>query len=64
MLAEHIVAADYVTGRLSPTEYSAAHEHQLHCKQCRAAIAAVQSVHGRQQANDLATTLLDRKSVV
>lgn len=59
MSAEHIVAADYVAGRLSPAEYSAAQEHQSHCEQCRAAIAAAQTVHGRQQANDLATTLLN-----
>ncbi len=57
--AEHIVAADFVAGRLPPAGYRAAQEHQLHCEPCRAAIAAAQTVYGQQQATDLATTLLN-----
>ncbi len=59
MPVEHIVAADYVAGRLSPAEYSAAQEHQLHCAPCRAAIEAAQTAHAQQQAQNLATTLLN-----
>ena len=59
MSAKHIVAADYVAGRLSPAEHSAAREHQTHCAQCRAAIAAAQIAQGRQQAKDLATAILN-----
>ena len=45
MASKHIVAADYVRGALSPSEFRAAEAHLEQCEQCRAAVAAVRQAH-------------------
>lgn len=48
MTSNHIVAADFVGGMLSPDERRKAEEHLKICKQCQAAVGAL-----RQPQNNL-----------
>lgn len=58
MAEGHIVAADYVTGRLPPDERQAAEEHLQHCAQCRAAVEAARLTDTRQRSEDVAGGLI------
>lgn len=59
MSTAHINATDYAAGRFSPAELSAAREHLLQCALCHAASEAAQVAHARQQANELATAIIN-----
>ena len=41
MSTEHLVATDYVTGRMSPSERKQADAHMADCSQCQAAVETV-----------------------
>ncbi len=58
MNAPHIVAADFISGRLSASERRAAQEHLEGCAECRAAVESAQLVHAQRQGSELAGTIL------
>ena len=57
MKAEHLVAIDYVTGRMSPAERKQAEAHMADCSQCQAAVIAVKQAQVQQQADETLSAL-------
>ena len=59
MTSEHIVAVDYVAGRLTAAAQETAEQHLAHCEQCQAAVAAAQAVHEAQNRRQQSAVLLN-----
>lgn len=59
MPAEHIVALDYVSGRLPAEAHRRAAEHLAGCPHCQAAVSAVREADARRQPNQVSRTLLN-----
>ncbi|MBL6965725.1 MAG: DASS family sodium-coupled anion symporter [Anaerolineales bacterium] len=57
MSAEHLVAVDYVNGRMSPAERTQAEAHIADCGQCQAAVRAVEQAQAVQQTNETSIAL-------
>lgn len=56
---DHIVAVDYVIGRMSPTTRRAATEHLAQCAQCRAAVEAARQVQAGQRTSETTNVLVN-----
>ncbi len=59
MSSDHIVAADYVGGALSPAERRAAEAHLQDCEQCQAAVDAARQVRGQEISRQRSGILFD-----
>ena len=54
----HVVPADYVTGRVPPEHRQAAEEHLAYCEECQAAVEAVRQVHKGQRFTNTTRSIL------
>ncbi len=58
MSGDHIVATDYVAGRLADAEREAAAQHLQDCAECLAAVRSAQEVYAGRQSGEMGQALL------
>ncbi len=55
---DHVVPADYVTGRVPAERRQAAEEHLTYCEECQAAVEAVRQVHKGQRLTNTTRSII------